>query len=91
MLPPLHVDFHWLQHSDFPSDSSRKSFEGSRMKDSSDEEEVSLGCSTLTLSPLVPESPPLRRSQPILISTNRYDRQSQTRSLTDSKAAHTTE
>ncbi|XP_032431289.1 growth factor receptor-bound protein 7 isoform X1 [Xiphophorus hellerii] len=41
------------------------------MKDSSDEEDVSLGCSTLTLSPLVPESPPLRRSQPILISTNR--------------------
>ncbi|XP_008435418.1 growth factor receptor-bound protein 7 [Poecilia reticulata] len=41
------------------------------MKDSSDEEEVSLGCSTLTLSPLVPESPPLRRSQPISISTNR--------------------
>ncbi|KAM4715572.1 growth factor receptor-bound protein 7 isoform 2-T2 [Anableps anableps] len=41
------------------------------MKNSSDEEEVSLGCSTLTLTPLVPESPPVRRSQPILITTNR--------------------
>ncbi|MED6276821.1 hypothetical protein CHARACLAT_006831 [Characodon lateralis] len=50
---------------------SRKAFEGSLMKNSSPAEEVSLGISTLTLTPLIPESPPVRRSQPISITSNR--------------------
>ncbi|KAK5881666.1 hypothetical protein CesoFtcFv8_022441 [Champsocephalus esox] len=43
-------------------------FEGSEMKDMSDGAETLLGSSTLTLAPLVPESPSIRRSQPILIT-----------------------
>ncbi|KAF3853974.1 hypothetical protein F7725_014662, partial [Dissostichus mawsoni] len=46
-------------------------FEGSEMKDMSDGAETLLGSSTLTLAPLVPESPSIRRSQPILITVNR--------------------
>lgn len=41
------------------------------MKDSSDEDGMLFGSSTLTLTPLVPESPPVRRSQPIIIATDR--------------------
>ena len=50
-------------------------FEGSEMKDMSDGAETLLGSSTLTLAPLVPESPSIRRSQPILITVNRYNQQ----------------
>lgn len=35
----------------------------------------SLGSSTLTLAPLVADSPSIRRSQPIFINSNRYDQQ----------------
>ncbi|XP_074475066.1 growth factor receptor-bound protein 7 [Sebastes fasciatus] len=46
-------------------------FEGSEMKETSGGSETLLGSSTLTLAPLVADSPTVRRSQPILITVNR--------------------
>ncbi|XP_012718283.1 growth factor receptor-bound protein 7 [Fundulus heteroclitus] len=53
------------------AETSTKASEDSAAKDSSSEEEVSLCNSTLTLTSLVPDSPPVRRSQPIAITSNR--------------------
>lgn len=46
-------------------------FEGSERKEMSEGAETLLGSSTLTLAPLVADSPPLHRSRPILITSNR--------------------
>ncbi|XP_020506174.2 growth factor receptor-bound protein 7 [Labrus bergylta] len=46
-------------------------FEGSEGTESPGRAETLLGSSTLTLAPLVAESPSVRRSQPILITSNR--------------------
>ncbi|XP_027145621.1 growth factor receptor-bound protein 7 isoform X2 [Larimichthys crocea] len=46
-------------------------FEGSEMKEQPGRAETLLGSSTLTLAPLVDDSPSISRSQPILIRTNR--------------------
>ena len=53
-------------------------FDGSERKEASSGAEALLGGSTLTLAPLVTDSPSIRRSQPILITSNRYDQQAQT-------------
>lgn len=42
--------------------------------EASDRKQPSLGSSTLTLAPLVADSTAVRRSQPILIAPNRYER-----------------
>lgn len=48
-------------------------FEGSeRSEASAGRADALLGSSTLTLAPLIADSPSIRRSQPILISSNRY-------------------
>ena len=50
-------------------------FEGSsELKEKPDRAEKLLGNSSLTLAPLVADSPSIRRSQPIFITSNRYDR-----------------
>ncbi|XP_028286981.1 growth factor receptor-bound protein 7 [Parambassis ranga] len=46
-------------------------FEASERTENSVGAETMLGSSTLTLAPLVPESPSIRHSQPILITSNR--------------------
>ncbi|XP_034564571.1 growth factor receptor-bound protein 7-like [Notolabrus celidotus] len=46
-------------------------FEGSERTEKPGRAETLLGSSTLTLAPLVAESPSVRRSQPILITSNR--------------------
>lgn len=46
-------------------------FEGDDGTEARDGGDVLLGSSTLTLAPLVADSPSVRRSQPIFISSNR--------------------
>ncbi|KAM3843228.1 growth factor receptor-bound protein 7 [Diretmus argenteus] len=58
-------------------------FEGSERQDMSGEE-VLLGSSTLTLAPLVADSPSIRRSQPILITANRVKGGGKVESLSSS-------
>lgn len=50
-------------------------FEGSERKEKSGGAGTLLGSSTLTLAPLVADGPSIHRSQPILITSNRYDQQ----------------
>ncbi len=50
-------------------------FEGSERTETSGGADTLLGSSTLTLAPLVADSPSIPRSQPILITSNRYNQQ----------------
>lgn len=47
-------------------------FEGDGGREAHNGGDVMLGSSTLTLTPLVDDSPSVRRSQPIFISSNRW-------------------
>uniref|UniRef100_A0A7N6BNR8 Growth factor receptor bound protein 7 n=1 Tax=Anabas testudineus TaxID=64144 RepID=A0A7N6BNR8_ANATE len=59
-------------------------FEGSERTEESGGADSLLGSSTLTLAPLVSDSPSIRRSQPIFITSNRYDRGGDSSSLSSS-------
>lgn len=50
-------------------------FGGSEGTDEPEGGDALLGSSTLTLAPLVCDSPCVRRSQPIVIASNRYEQQ----------------